>query len=63
MCVVKCLDAYLDRTKVWRDEKNQLLLSFIQPDKEGCSSNISRWMKGSSIVRGYQNFRLWSSFY
>ena len=42
MCVVKCLDSYLDRTKAWRQGKNQLLLSFIQPHKEVCSSTISR---------------------
>ena len=49
MCVVKCLDVYLDRTKVWRDGKNQLLLSFIQPHKELCSS---RWLKETLVLSG-----------
>ena len=53
MCVVKCLDAYLDRTKVWRDEKNQLLLSFIQPHKEVCSSTVSRSLKVTLVLSGF----------
>ena len=64
MCVVKCLDSYLDRTKVWRDGKNQLLLSFTQSNKKVCRSAICYlWLKETLIVRGYQNFRLWRSFY
>ena len=56
MCVVKYLDAYLDRTKVWRDGKNQLLLSFIQPHKEVCSSTISRWLKETLVLSGVTKF-------
>ena len=52
MCVVKFLDAYLDRTKIWRDGKNQLLLSSIQPHKEVCSSTISRWLKETLVLSG-----------
>ena len=42
----------LDRTKVWRDGKNQLLLSFIQPHKEVRSSTISRWLKETLVFSG-----------
>ena len=42
---MKCLDAYLDRTKVRGDGKNKFLLSFIQPHKEVCSSTIFRLLK------------------
>ena len=64
MCVVKCLDSYLDRRKVWRDGKNQLLLSFIQSNKKMCSSAICYlWLKETLFVRGSQNFRFWRSFY
>ena len=56
MCVVKYLDAYLDRTKVWRDGKNQLLLSFIQPHKEVCSCTISRWLKETLVLSGATKF-------
>ena len=52
MCVVKYLDAYLDRTKVWRDGKNQLPLSFIQLHKEVCSSTLSRWLKEALVLSG-----------
>ena len=52
MCVENCLDAYLDRTKVGRDGKNQLLLSFIQPHKEVCSSTTSRWLKETLVLPG-----------
>ena len=56
ICVVKCLDAYLDRTKVWRDGKNQLLLSLIQPHKEVCSSIISHWLKETLVLSGLPKF-------
>ena len=56
MCVENCLDAYLDRTKVGRDGKNQLLLSFIQPHKEVCSSTISRWLKETLVLSGVTKF-------
>ena len=52
MCVENCLDAYLDRTKVGRDGKNQLLFSFIQPHKEVCSSTMSRWLKETLVLPG-----------
>ena len=52
MCVVKCLDADLERAKVWRDGKNQLLLSFIQLHKEVCSSIISCWLKETIVLSG-----------
>ena len=52
MCVMKCLDAYLDRTKVWRNGKNQLLMSFIQPHKEVCTSTISRWLEETLVLWG-----------
>ena len=51
MCVVKCLDANLDRTKVWRDGKNPLLLSLIEPHKEVCSSSISCWLKDTLALQ------------
>ena len=52
MCVVKYLDAHVDRAKVWRDGKNQLLLSFIQPHKKVCSSIISCWLKETLVLSG-----------
>ena len=49
--MVKFLDTWLDRTKVWRDEKKkQLLLSFIQPHKKVCSSTISRLLKETLVL-------------
>ena len=51
-CVVKYLDAYLDRTKVWRNGKKQLPLSFIQPHKEVSSSTISPWLKETVVYSG-----------
>ena len=39
------LDLYLERTKPWRtDQKKQLLLSYVKPHKEVCSSTISGWI-------------------
>ena len=46
LCVVQCLDEYLQRSKCWRgNEKTQLLLSFINPHVQVSSSTISRWIK------------------
>ena len=53
MCVVKCLDEYLLRSKEWRTEnKKQLLLSHINPHREVSSSTISRWIKETSELSG-----------
>uniref|UniRef100_A0A7M5VAT9 Core-binding (CB) domain-containing protein n=1 Tax=Clytia hemisphaerica TaxID=252671 RepID=A0A7M5VAT9_9CNID len=43
MCVVSCLSDYLERTKEWRGDgqKNQLLLSHLNPHNEVKSSTIS----------------------
>ena len=39
------LDVYLERNKSWRtDQKKQLLLSYVNPHKEVCSSTISGWI-------------------
>ena len=39
------LDVYLERKKSWRtDHKKQLLLSYVNPHKEVCSSTISGWI-------------------
>lgn len=48
LCVVSTLQAYLDRSKAWRStEQAQLLLSYVNPHKEVCSSTISGWIKKS----------------
>ena len=51
MCVVKYLDICLDRTKVWRDGENHLLLSFTQ--KEVRSFTISRWLEETLVMSGF----------
>ena len=53
MCVVKCLDEYILRSKEWRTEsKKQLLLSHINPHREVSSSTISRWIKETLELSG-----------
>jgi len=53
MCVVKCLDEYLLRSKKWRTEnKDQLLLGHTNPHKEVSSSTISRWIKDTLELSG-----------
>ena len=46
ICIVSILDLYLSRSKKWRDggQKNQLLLSFVNPHKEVVKSTISGWI-------------------
>ena len=53
MCVVKCRDEYLLRSKEWRTEnKKQLLLSHKNPHREVSSSTISRWIKETLELSG-----------
>ena len=53
LCVQMTLDLYLKRTKSWRtDQKKQLLLSYVNPQKELCISTISGWiMKVLNLAR------------
>lgn len=46
MCVVSCLDVYLERSKSWRsDNQTQLLLSHLRPHNEVKTSTIANWVK------------------
>ena len=46
LCVKTTIEIYLNRTEQWRhNQKNQLLLSYVNPHKEVCSSTISGWIK------------------
>ena len=46
LCVVTTLDYYLKISNGWRNnEKNQLLLSFVQPHTEVKKSTIAGWIK------------------
>ena len=45
LCVRTTLDEYLERTKPWEtDQKKELLLNYVNADKEMCSSTISGWI-------------------
>ena len=45
LCVQATLDVYLEKTKPWRtDQKKQILLSYVKPHKEVCSSTVSGWI-------------------
>lgn len=44
LCVCKCIDTYLVRSKSWRDGKNQLLLSYVKPHKEISAKTVSKWI-------------------
>ena len=45
MCVVSTLEVYFSRSKDWRKDQTQLLLSFVKPHVEVVSSTISGWIK------------------
>ena len=44
LCVCHHIDLYMERSKSWRSENDQLLLSFIKPHKPVTSSTVSRWI-------------------
>lgn len=44
LCVCRCIDDYLIRSKLWRDSETQLLLSFRNPHKSVATKTISRWI-------------------
>ena len=45
LCVIKCLRAYIEKTKVLRGNEEQLLISFVKPHKPVTTQTISRWLK------------------
>ena len=44
LCVCHHIDLYLDRSKDWRNNEQQLLLSFVNPHKAVSTSTLSRWI-------------------
>ena len=44
LCVCRCIDLYLERTKEIRRQNSQLLLSFIKPHGPVSTPTISRWI-------------------
>lgn len=45
ICVVDCLNEYLERTKIIRGTETQLLISFHKPHKAVSRNTVSRWIK------------------
>jgi hypothetical protein len=45
LCVVKTLEAYLQRTEQHRTQYSQVLLSYIKPFKPVSKDTIARWVK------------------
>jgi len=54
LCVVSCLNHYLQATQSWRLEpnQNQLLLSFVSPHRAVVKSTIAGWIKNVLIASG-----------
>ena len=44
LCVCECIDTYLERSKPWRGNNQQLLLSFISPHNPISPKTVSRWI-------------------
>ena len=44
LCVCNCIDTYLIRSRSWREDKNQLLLSYVKPHKEISAKTVSKWI-------------------
>ena len=45
LCIVKCIQEYITRTKPLRRDKTQLLVSFVKPHKAVSKDTIGRWTK------------------
>jgi len=45
LCVVSCLNSYLDRTASIRNDEDFLFISFLKPHSKVCSQTLSRWLK------------------
>ena len=46
LCVVACINEYLERSAPWRTQgQDQLLLSHMRPYNEAQSSTIANWLK------------------
>ena len=52
LCVINCLNAYLERTKPHRSGILQLFLSFQKPFKAVSCDTISRWLKSVLDMAG-----------
>ena len=44
LCVCHCIDMYLERTKPWRKNERQLLLSFVEPHQCITTQTVPRWI-------------------
>ena len=44
LCVVDCLNLYIQKTTEYRKD-DQLLISYVSPHKPVCSQSVSRWLK------------------
>ena len=70
LCIQTTLNVHLKRTKPWRtDQKKQLLLSYVNPHEEVCSSTISGWIMkvlnlagiDTSVFKGHSSLSTTSS--
>ena len=52
LCVCKTIDQYLERTRPWREGKNQLLLATLKPHNEVQTSTVSGWLVKTLALAG-----------
>jgi hypothetical protein len=57
LCVVECLELYLKSTAQWREstdgvERNNLLLSYVKPNKPITAASVARWLKTTIGMSG-----------
>ena len=52
ICVVRCMQAYLERTEVLRNNTTQLFISYNKPHKPVTIATISRWARGTMSAAG-----------
>lgn len=52
LCPVRCLKAYIERTKVRRGDIDQLLISLVKPYRAVGRSTVSNWVKRMLSVAG-----------
>lgn len=56
LCVVKCLQEYIKRTKPLRGDNDKLLLCYMSPHAPASKDTVARWLKAVLVDCGLEEF-------
>ena len=52
LCVKRCIDVYIERTREVRGQEKQLLISFVHPYRKVGTDSVARWIKTVLALSG-----------